>query len=65
MRITPPPTPDQIAFVQKRLKAKGFDVDVTGQLDPRTIAAIEAFENGNGMPRDGVISDALIAKLSP
>ena len=64
--VPPPPgAPDEatIRLVQQGLKAKGYDVDVNGQLDVYTENAIKVFQAANGLPRDGRIDQYLIDLL--
>jgi peptidoglycan hydrolase-like protein with peptidoglycan-binding domain len=54
---------DTVHFVQGRLKAKGYELDQNGTLDPHTVNAIKAFQASNGLPRDGKIDGNLIDLL--
>lgn len=53
-----------IAFVQQRLKAKGYDAGPPdGRLGTRTVTAIKDFQGDRGLPRDGKISPQLLDLL--
>jgi peptidoglycan hydrolase-like protein with peptidoglycan-binding domain len=57
--------PDTIHGVQEKLKAQGYDIDVSGTLDPATVNAIKAFQMTKGLARSGAIDDGLRAALGP
>jgi peptidoglycan hydrolase-like protein with peptidoglycan-binding domain len=59
----PPPGEDTVRLVQERLKAKGYDIDVTGKLDRYTLNAIKVFQASNDLPRDGRIDGYLLDLL--
>lgn len=53
-----------IAFVQQRLKAKGYDAGPPdGRLGARTVTAIKDFQGDRGLPRDGRVSPQLLDLL--
>jgi peptidoglycan hydrolase-like protein with peptidoglycan-binding domain len=49
--------------VQYLLNARGYTVAVDGQVGPQTVAAIEAFQNDNGLVADGVVGNDTWPKL--
>jgi len=55
--------PATIRLVQQRLKAKGYDITVSGTLDVYTVNAIKVFQASNGLPRDGKIDQYLLDLL--
>lgn len=57
-------TDNQIAFVQQRLAAKGYDPGpADGKLGHRTVTAIKDYQADRGLPRDGRLSPQLLDLL--
>lgn len=53
----------EMANIQAKLKAIGYDVDVDGRKGPQTIAAIKAFQKDHGLVVDGVCGRVTTAAL--
>ncbi|MCC5967480.1 MAG: lytic murein transglycosylase, partial [Natronohydrobacter sp.] len=50
--------------LQRRLNALGYDTaGIDGRLGPATVAAVQAWQRVNGLPPDGYINAALLARL--
>ncbi len=50
--------------VQRRLNAMGHDTaGIDGRLGPASVAAVQAWQRANGLPPDGYINAALLARL--
>ena len=55
---------ETVKSVQTKLKALGFySGSITGNAGPKTVAAIKAFQNKNGLTADGIAGPQTIAKI--
>jgi hypothetical protein len=55
----------EIAAVQRALASRGYNVGIAdGVLGPQTRSAIRAFEVDQGLPVTGLVSDALVRKIT-
>ena len=58
-------TGDEVAQLQKRLSAAGFDAGTAdGIFGPKTEAALKAFQEANGLAVDGIAGPATNGKLA-
>ena len=55
---------ETVKSVQTKLKALGFySGSITGNAGPKTVAAIKAFQNKNGLTADGIAGPQTLAKI--
>lgn len=55
---------DDVAELQRRLSALGFDTGrVDGIFGPTTAAAVAEFQQNMGLPADGIVGDTTVAEL--
>jgi hypothetical protein len=55
--------PEQIRMVQRELKDRGYDVEVTSRWDEGTRSALEEFQSIHGLPRSGWIDPETASAL--
>lgn len=53
----------EIELAQRGLKSIGFDVDITGQYDAKTVTAVLEFRGAAGLPYVHQIDDAFLERL--
>jgi peptidoglycan hydrolase-like protein with peptidoglycan-binding domain len=54
-----------VTDMQKKLKAAGFDPgDVDGKLGPKTLAAVKAYQQANGLKVDGIAGPETLGQLN-
>jgi len=57
-------TKDQIQLAQERLKAEGFDPGpVNGVLNPQTEAALQRYQEKQGIPVSGALDEATLREM--
>lgn len=54
---------DEVELAQRGLKSIGFDVDITGAYDAKTIGAVLEFRGATGLPYVHQIDDAFLERL--
>ncbi len=61
--LKPGDSGDEVAKLQKALKAEGYDVKVTGYYNEKTEKAVRKFQKDNGLKVDGVAGQQTLAAL--